>query len=294
MSILKDPYVTPSRVKGVARYLLQARGRREKRETLEAILSPTALINRGDDKKLSRNMVQATVRECIKMGLLEESEDRTDIAISPKSGLEDDSSLTSVLSTLLLNESEYTENHDFAKVLAWYLAQDVFDAPGNWQEAEQRLREQVGADLLELNDARHGQFEDWSCYLGFSWRNALAGTQVLVPDPTTYLRQNLENLFEHQLDRQIPLGEFVTRLGKYCPVFETGQFRKEIEQQIGLRESTYLSTNTSIALRRLAEEGFLKLERLSDAPVLVLSDAPGDPGVSHITWLGNKTNGGQP
>jgi len=147
--------------------------------------------------------------------------------------------------------------------------------------------------LLELNDARYGQFEDWSCYLGFSWRNALAGTQVLVPDPTTYLRQNLENLFEHPLDQQIPLGEFITRLGKYCPVFETGQFREEIEQQIGLRESTYLSTNTSIALRRLAEDGFFKLERLSDAPVLVLSDAPGGLGVSHITWLRNKTNGGQ-
>lgn len=43
MSILKDPYVTPSRVKGVVRYLLNTRGKREKRDVLEAVLSPAAL-----------------------------------------------------------------------------------------------------------------------------------------------------------------------------------------------------------------------------------------------------------
>jgi len=293
MSILKDPYVTPSRVKGVTRYLLQARGKREKRETLEAILSPTNLLSRGGERTISRNMVQATIRECIKMGLLKESEDGIDVAINSELQIKDDSSLPIVLSKLLLSTPEYSENHDFAKVLAWYLTQDLFDAPGNWQETEQQLREQIGAELLELNDARYGQFEAWSCYLGFSWRNALAGAQVLVPDPTVYLRQNLASLFAKQLGQRIPLGEFITRLGKYAPVFETGEFREEVEQQMGLRASNYLSSPTSTALRRLAEEGLLKLERLSDAPVLVLNDAPEDPGISHITWLGNTTDGGQ-
>lgn len=294
MSILYDPYVTPSRVKGTIRYLLQTRGKREKREILEAVLSPTALISKEDDKTLSRKMVKATIRECIKMGLLEENEDKTEIIVNPKLELKDDSSLPLILSKLLLNESEYTENYDFAKVLAWYLAQSFFDAPGNWQETEQRLQEQVGDELLGLNDARYGQFEDWSCYLGFSWRNALVGKQVLVPDPTVYLRQNLKNLFENQLDQQIPLGKFINQLRKFCPVFETGEFREEIEQQIDLREPNHLSSVTSIALRRLEEEGLLKLERLSDTSMLVLRDGSGDSRISHITWLGNKTNGGQP
>ena len=293
MSILKDPYVTPSRVKGIVRYLLQARGKREKRDTLEAILSPASLASRGDDKEPSRNMVQATVRECIKMGLSEEIQDKAEITLNPKLRLENDASLPAVLSQLLLDESEYTENHDFAKVLAWYLAQDFFDAPGNWQEMEQKLREQIGSGLLELNDARYGQFEDWSCYLGFSWRNSLVGNQVLVPDPTVYLRQNLKNLFENQTHHQVSLDEFISRLSKYCPVFEMGGFREEIEQQIGLRDSNYLSTVTSIALRRLEDEGLIKLERLSDTSIWVLSDGSKDPRISHITWLGNKTSGGQ-
>lgn len=157
-----------------------------------------------------------------------------------------------------------------------------------------QLKQQVGDKLLELNNTRYGQFEDWSCYLGFCWRNSLLRKKVLVPDPTVYLRHNLENLFENQIDRQILLAEFVDRLGKYCPVFETGKFREETEQQIGLREPNHLSTVTSISLRRLEEEGFLKLERLSDTSIWVLSDGSGDPRVSHITWLGNKTNGEQP
>jgi hypothetical protein len=294
MSILNDPYVTPSRIKGVVRYLLQARGKREKRDTLEAVLSPAALTSRGNDREPSRSMVQKTIRECIKMGLLEESQDKAEVTFNPKLGLKDDFSLPFVLSKLLLDELEYTENHDFAKVLAWYLAQDFFDAPGNWQETEQKLREQVGSNLLELNDVCYGQFEDWSCYLGFSWRNALSGAQVLVPDPTAYLTHHLKNVFGNQINQQIPLGEFINRLGKYCPVFEMGEFREEIEQQIGLREPNHLSSVTSIALRRLEEEGLLKLERLSDTSILVLRDGSGDSRISHITWLGNKTNGGQP
>lgn len=295
MSILKDPYVSPSRVKGVVRYLLQARGKREKRDTLEAVLSPSSLASKGSDKEPSRSMVQATIRECIKMGLLEENQDKAEVTLNPKLRLEDDSSLPTVLSRILLSESEQTENHDFARVLAWYLSQDFFDAPGNWQEMEQKLREQIGFGLLELNDARYGQFEDWSCYLGFSWRNTLAGIQVLVPDPTEYLRKSLKQLFESQTYQQISLDELIVRLSKYCPVFEMGEFREEIEQQkqIGWRESNHLSTVTSIVLRRLEDEDLIKLERLSDTSVWVLSDGSKDPRISHFTWLGNKKSEGR-
>jgi hypothetical protein len=293
MSILKDPYVTPSRVKGVVRYLLRARGKREKRDTLEAVLSPSSLASRGSDKEPSRSMVQATIRECIKMGLLEEIQDKAEVILNPKLKLEDGFSLPIVLSHILLNEPEQTENHDFARVLAWYLSQDFFDAPRNWQEMEQKLREQVGSGLLELNDIRYGQFEDWSCYLGFTWRNTLGGTQVLVPDPTAYLRSTLENLFGDQACQQVSLNELVVRLSKNCSVFEMGEFREEIEQQIGLREPNHLSTTTSIALRRLEDENLIKLERLSDTSVWVLSDASKDPRISHFTWLGNQTSEGQ-
>lgn len=291
MSILKDPYVVPSRVKGVLRYLLAAKGQREKRTTLEALLSPTTLISKGDDKQLSRKMVQATIRECIKMGLLEESEDGSEVAINPQLHLEE-ALVPSVLAQLLLNTPDLTENHGFARVLAWYLGQDFFAAPGNWSEVEQRLREQIGGDLLEFNDARFGQFEDWSCYLGFTWRNSLGGNQVLVPDPTAYLKLNLNEAFNGVANQQIPLGDFIKQLGKHCPVFETGTFREEIEKQLGGRESNYLSSVTSVALRRLEEEGYIKLEKLSDITVWVFQDGT-DSRLTHITWLGKQIEGGK-
>jgi hypothetical protein len=294
VSILTELYVTPSRVQGVFRYLLQARGKREKREILEAVLSPANLATKGNDKQPTRKMVRATIHECIKMGLLEESQDKAEVSLNPKLKLEDTSLLPSILSRLVFDELEYTENHDFARVLAWFLAQDLFEAPGNWQEMEQKLREQIGSGLLELNDVRYGQFEDWSCYLGFSWRNSLANSQVLVPDPTIYLRQNLDKIFEYQINQQVSLIEFINRLSKHCPVFEMGLFREEIEQQAVQREPNYLSTVTSIALRRLEDEGLLKLEQLSDAPALILSDGSGDSGITHILWLGYKTKGGHP
>jgi hypothetical protein len=289
MSILKEPYAVPSRVKGVVRYLLATKGQREKRETLEALLSPTTLISKGDNKKISRDMVKATIRECIKMGLLEEIEDRSEVAINSKFNLKEDI-LPYVLTQLMLNTPEVTENHDFARALAWYMAQDFFVAPGNWDAAEKKLWDQVGEDLLELNKPRFGQFEDWSCYLGFSWHNSLSGNSVLVPDPTVYLRQNLDNLFEGLANQQIPFGEFINRLGKFCPVFETGTFREEFGNQFGEQDANYLSRITSIALRRLEEEEKIKLEKLSDTTVFVLRDGS-DSRISHITWLGQSSKG---
>jgi hypothetical protein len=290
MSILKEPYATPSRVQGVVRYLLQARGKRENRDTLMAILSPTSLANKGNDNEPSRNMVRATIRECIKIGLLVESQDKEDLALNPKLKLENNFSLPFSLPQFLFNNPEHTGNYDFAKILAWNLAQDFFNAPGNWQEAEQKLQVQVGSDLLELNDVCYEQFKDWSCYMGFSWINTLLGTQVLVPDPTAYLRQNLKHVFGSRINQRIPLGEFINQLGKHCPVFEMGRFREEIEKQIGLQEPNHLSTVTSIALRRLEEENLLKLERLSDnVDIWILGDGYGNLRYSHISWIESES-----
>lgn len=306
MSVLKEGvYTVPSRVIGVYNYLVRVKGYQENREKLCQVMSPKSLLisfkkkkknvsNNLDEipeeeiKKDPYKMIKAVIRQCINMELV--IEENASIKLNPEINEKD--SLPSIIVNLFLSQKN-SENHDFAKVIAWYLAQDFHDAPGNWEETETQLRQQVGNGLLELNSTRYGPFEYWSCYLGFCWRNSLSKKAVLVPDPTVYLRNNLKQLFDNQVDQQLPLVEFINRLGKYCPIFETGQFREEIEQQIELRDPNHLSTVTSIALRRLEDEGSIRLEKLSDAAVLILTDGARDPGISHITWLGSKTNGGQ-
>lgn len=300
MSVLKEgAYTVPSRVIGIYNYLINAKDHRENRDKLYHILSPISLVMKSqknkkgefsnledvpeeENKKDPHIMIKAVVRQCINMNLLIEEDEN--IKLNPDIDSRDE--LPSIIANLFF--SNHSENHDFARVLAWYLAQDFFDAPGNWQEMEPKLREQIGDELLELNDARYGQFEDWSCYLGFCWQNSLSkSVAVLVPDPTTYLRHRLKRLFQDRAKQQVPIAEFINRLGKISPVFETGQFREEIEQLIELREHNHLSSVTSIALRRLEDAGHIRLEKLSDASVLLLTDGSGEPAVSHISWLGN-------
>ncbi|MBE9111424.1 hypothetical protein IQ273_18630 [Nodosilinea sp. LEGE 07298] len=289
MSVLKKGEVAPSRVKGVVRYLQQAKGKRERRNTLEALLSPTTLINKGGNEQASRNMIHITVSECIKMGLLIENEEISEVSLNPELDL-DESSLPYTLAQLLLNTPDHSENYDLARVLAWYLAQDFFSAPRNWQEFQQRLREQIGADLLELNDVRFGQFRDWSRYLGFSWSNSLAGNQILVPDPTIYLKSNLNRIFDGITNQQVLLGDFIKLLGKDCPIFETGSFREAVDDQLRNRDSNYLSNTTSMALLRLEDEGLIKLEKLSDITVWILQDES-TRRISHITYLSESSRG---
>ena len=290
MSVLKDPYVTPSRVRGVVRYLLQAKGQQEERSRLENLLSPEILVTKDDSDKIWRGMVQSTIRESIKMGLLLE-DDKT-VKLNSEAGLQTDTELP-FISTKLFFSSDHPENQDFGRILAWSLSQDCYHAPANWQQAEQKLREQIGGDLLGMNDARYSQFERWSCYLGFSWQHQLEisggrAITVTVPDPTVYLRRILPFLFDTP-DRDTPIAEFLMRLARHCPVFEFGQFRQDIEAEMrSPRENNHLSTVTTMALRRLEDEKRLKLSLKSDTDVFILQEGGSETRVSHITWLAEE------
>jgi hypothetical protein len=208
MSVLgAGAYPVPSRVIGVYNYLIKAKGHQESEEKLYQVLSPMSLLMSLSKKKqdassnldempeeeIKKNpheMIKAVIKQSIDMGLLIK-DDRT-IKINPEINKKD--SLSSIIVKLFLS-SNNSENHDFARIAAWYLAQNFYDAPGNWKETETQLRQQIGDGLLGLNDARYGQFEDWSCYLGFCWRNSSpekTGKVVLVPDHTAYLRDNMK------------------------------------------------------------------------------------------------------
>ncbi len=292
MSVLKTSLANPSRMQGIFRYLLYAKGQREKREVLEQVLSPDKLV---EDKSSPRPMLRAALNESLKCRLL--IEENAYIAINPNLAEEARSieSGTQLLPSTLVNlffASDNEDEEDFGYDCAWYLAQDIYDPPGTWKEVEKEVdRQKVGEFLKLSSDRLFDQVSDWMCYLGLAWSHSLVG-KVLVPDPTIYIRRNLNLLFNNS-NEKISLNEFINRLALKCPLFETGKFRETVEEHIGQRPTNYLSTSTAFALFRLQDEGYIKLIRESDADLILLPKADNriddDGRISHIIYYGEKS-----
>jgi hypothetical protein len=291
MSVLKTALATPSRMRGIFRYLLQAPKQRENREKLTRLLSPEKL-SEGRNKSAEHPMFDAALRESIKCDLL--IEENEEIAINghlpeasrhPQTG---DKLLPDTLVQLFF-ASDNEDEEDLGRLIAWYLAQDIYDAPGTWEEVEQRVAEQRVAESLDLkisSNALFGQVADWMCYLGFAWGHALGGEKIIVPEPTAYLRRNLKELFQGEVQAKLSIGEFVDRLAKKCPVFESGKFREQVEEKIGFRLPNHLSTSTAFALFRLQDDGCIQLIKESDADLFILPRVGNAERISHIIWTG--------
>lgn len=157
---------------------------------------------------------------------------------------------------------------------------------------EKRISNQKAGDFLKMSSSRlFVQMDDWMRYLGFAWGHTLGGKPLTVPDPTAYIKRNLKLLFNGQ--QEITIQDFINRLAKQCPLFETGKFREEVEEQIGTRETNFLSTSTAFALFRLHDEGEIQLERQSDSVFMILpkvnNQVDNDGRISHIIWKGEKS-----
>lgn len=301
MSILKEPLATPSRVRGIFRYLLQAKGQKEKREVLEKLLSPDELVKdappgRPMFRKTINQIKTRKVNEVLNIGLLIEEEE--EIAINPilpedaRNPQIGDKLLPDTLATLFFAFNNADEE-DFGLVCAWFLAQDIYDAPGNWEAIQNQVNAQKVGELLKMtNNSLFGQMDDWMCYLGLSWGHALEGQKIIVPDPTLYIKRNLKRIFNEQVGTKLLIREFIDILAEQCPLFETGKFRDEIERNIGRRQENYLSTSTAFALFRLRDEGYIELKRESDADLMILPKAnnrvDSEGQISHIIWQGEK------
>ena len=291
MSVLKTTLATPSGMRGIFRYLLQAPRQRENREKLTRLLSPEKL-SEGRNKSAEHPMFDAALRESIKCDLL--IEENEEIAINchlpeasrhPQTG---DKLLPDTLVQLFF-ASDKEDEEDLGRLIAWYLAQDIYDAPGTWEEVEQRVAEQRVAESLDLkisSNTLFGQLADWMCYLGFAWGHALGANKIIVPEPTAYLRRNLKELFQGEVQAKLSIAEFVDRLAKKCPVFESGKFREQVEEKIGFRLPYHLSTSTAFALFRLQDDNCIELIKESDADLFILPMVGNAERISHIIWTG--------
>ncbi|MEG4407937.1 protein DpdG [Microcoleus sp. MON2_D5] len=291
-------------MRGIFRYLLQAPKQCEKRGKLTSLLSPDKL-SEGRNKGAEHPMFDAALRESIKCGLL--IEENEEIAINfnlpeasrhPQTG---DKLLPDTLVQLFF-ASDNEDEEDLGRLIAWYLAQDIYDAPDTWEKVEKLVAEQGVAESLDLkisSDSLFGQLADWMCYLGFAWGHALelnkklvvaeptaSNKRLVVAEPTAYLRRNLKDLFQGEAKAKLSIRDFLDRLAKKCPLFETGKFREQVEEKIGDRLPNHLSTSTAFALFRLQDDGCVKLVKESDADLFIFPGVGNEEGFSHIILTG--------
>lgn len=294
MSVFTTAEATPSRMAGTYRYLLlRGRVQRESRDTLEQMLMPESLLGAESDRN-PRAMVRAAITEALAMRLLAPEGDEVGLHPGLPTELHDPSAaearLPLVMTDLIL-DPENPRNHDFAIALAWYLAQEVGSAPGDYPSLEQAVVRSTG-ERLGFNDVTYGQFRDWSRYLGFVWAHAAPQSSAresrwLVPDPTVQIRWRLPVVFREP-GPPLPIREFVARLGRLCPVLEGGAFRNDMDGRLGVARETRLSSTTAHALLRLRDEGELELTLRSDATALSLPDGTELVRVSEIAWRGGR------
>jgi hypothetical protein len=286
MSFLNQTYAVPGRVLGVFRTVLALNGQLTE-ERLAALMAPGAL--QGETES-GQDMVTATLRECVKCGLLTESDGR----FGPTRGLPKevlslntvDRHLPRLLARLIL-DPQNEANHDLALALAWFLAQDPYHAPGNWSEAQTVLREQLGEGELRIatgltNADPYNLLEHWAGYLGFAQTLSRRDREVNLPDPTAFLRDHLDDLLGTRQGEWQSLAGVMERLSQRCPVFEGGSFRDRVEKSLQgtalARDATHFSGTTALAWYRLRDENMIEIKADADAPDQIL--LPDGRGVS--------------
>lgn len=224
-------------------------------------------------------MLRAVLAECAAMDLIRADGDR--IALHPDlpehatDRRHGDANFRTTLLELFVVRNE--RNHDLLRLIAWYLARPITNAPRDWKEFQDALDQQVGDHRLGMrNNLFYGQFNDWVTYLGFAWNHAHKGKEALMPDPTGYLRSCLPRLFG-AVGTRLPAARIEAELARLCPVFEGGSIRNEVERLAGARlpgrEPRVFSTATAHAWLCLQEEGFVEIEGGgADAEVYLLPD----------------------
>jgi hypothetical protein len=153
---------------------------------------------------------------------------------------------------------------DFARELAWMLAQDIYSFPVDASAADAasiEAEQTAPGRFIFVNDTRWPGLCFWAHYTGFASRDHRI-------DPTQAIRSELPGIFSNA--KTLSAGDFMRELTQRLPVLDFGTYRVEVEK--ALNDAVWrrppkgqLSTSISIALRRLQLDGTLALDSPADA-----------------------------
>lgn len=252
----------------------------------------------GDDRSEGDTLrLRAALARWLELGLFVENEDAISLCFASKRGSTLDE-LTDCLPTvcrrLVLQEQHClplwgggdnpTEKgvalaSDFARGLAWALAQDIYVLGESATEIGPLERSQVTTPrIIFQNTGRWPGLRVWARYLGFGTGH----DGDFLFDPTEAVRGELADIFQNS--ESMSAEAFLDELSARLPVLDGGVYRKEVEANLRpdtwrKPEQGHLSMSLSMALRRLELDGTIVLDRKADAGHVVSLS-----GRNYRTW----------
>jgi hypothetical protein len=283
MSVISYYEPTPNRVRALTRLvaLLQP----ATRSTLREHFMPEA-----DSGGQFGNLI----RETTSLGLIVDEQDQISLKspLTPREVSDNEFFVSFVERALLTQEADTSGNSEFRYALSWLLSQPSGASIGWNSDQHRNMQAQMdGENLYEVsNKERFAMLCYWAQYLGYAAGLPIGGTAVVVPDPTEAIARHLERVFSEAT--QLDVGQFVERLGRGCPVLETGVARRTVEERMrAKRAANELSPASSLALWRLESRRKIRLTHASDATTWLMattiasSDAGKSRQISHIELL---------
>lgn len=261
MSLLHTVESVPSRVRGLFSYLLTLEGGIAQGDLVRT-LSPQIL---HDNQQCARK----TIEEAQELELIEINQDKivtlhTELQVDerdPKNRSLASEMLPSIITRLAFTKPNNIKNYNLGQAIAWVLTRSLFDKPLDWNQAENELGK---GHPLGLNDVRFGNLAHWITYLGFAREEGT--TTTLVADPTIAVRRGLKTVLSDQSTKD--LSTVIQTLANKLSVIDGGNHNVDLLKNNPNLAAVdgQVSPSLSIALLRLKEEGFIKLEHRSDSP----------------------------
>lgn len=125
-----------------------------------------------------------------------------------------------------------------------------------------------------MNPEKHRAFMRWYPYVGMGWMDPSGAFNA---DPTERLRRALPGIWGE--DRKLAAQEFMDRIGLACPELDGGALFNEVTEGSFSASARQCTQALATALRRLHDEGVLRLHCPSDSKGWSLDKA----GKSQVT-----------
>jgi hypothetical protein len=261
MKIYTNTAPTPSRVLGLLR-LLEALGGPVPQGRLTRLIDPTT---EHPEKGGWPQDVREVVEAAAELGLVAVEKFGGEESVGLKKGVTP-AALPRLAASAALQPKVGGKENPFAMLCAWLLTRPPLGCP----QGHNALREALRGDGFDAerfgvrNPARIDMLLYWAQYLGLVERVNHGGGKGVVPDPTEFLRRDLDALLPPGKPREP--AAFRAELGRRCPVLDGGAAREAALKRMNAAPADgRLSEALAQGLRRLRAEGELHWTYKDDA-----------------------------